>query len=283
MMNRLLLILCALLMTMATGASARAQNFYQQCESLKAEGEPAAAVQKSLDALKDKDAKVREQAAKQLAAACDRRATEPLVSLLSDADPAVRMAAVETLGRLGDREAIDPMLEALYKEADWKVKDVYASALASFQIYRASYAVLNTIANPQGQKVRDEVELRTRCHAIVLVNQLRDVQFSRKAVSFALSFLSYPEAPLRRLAEETMYALKETRNGRHEITGILKQSHYPDFQVAAAEWIGRLGIEDARYLLEQLTAPEAKDINPRVQKAAREALAALDKKQAASQ
>lgn len=282
MMKMRLLIWCALLMFASAGA-ASAQTFYPQCEALQGEGAPDAAMKKNLDALKGSDPKAREQAIKQLSGTCDKRVTESLVALLGEKDPAVRMAVIETLGRLGDRAAIDPMIEALYQEPDWKVKDVYASALASFQIYRASYAVLNTIANPQSQKVTDEVELRTRCHAVLLVNQLRDVQFSRKAVSFMLIFVAYPEEPLRRIAEETMYALRDTRNGKHELTGILKQSHYAEFQILAANWIGRLGIEDARFLLEQMTATEAKGLNPRVQKAAKDALAALDKKQAASQ
>lgn len=282
MMKKTMLIWCALLMFVSAGAVS-AQTFYPQCETLQGEGAPDAAAKKSLDALKSSDPKVREQAIKQLSGACDKRVTESLVAMLGENDPAVRMAVVETLGRLGDRAAIDPMIDALYKEQDWKVKDVYAAALASFQIYRASYALLNTIANPQSQKVNDEVELQTRCHAVLLVNQLRDVQFSRKAVNFMLIFLSYPEPPLRKIVEETMYALRDTRNGKHELTGILKQSHYPEFQILAANWIGRLGIEDARFLLEQMTAPDAKDVNPRVQKAAKDALAALDKKQAASQ
>jgi HEAT repeat protein len=285
MMQKSLLTLCVLLIVTATSRMISAQTLYPQCEALKKEGEPDAALKKNLEALKARDAKVREEAVRQLSAACDQRVVEPLIGMLGAADPSVRIAAIETLGRIGDRAAIDPMLEALYNEKDWNVRYAYAPALASFQLHRASYAVLNTIANPQTLKVTTETEMRARCYAILLVNQLRDVNFSRKAVSFLLTFVDYQEAPLRKIAEETMFALRETRNGKHELTGILKQNqnHHLDFQVRAAEWIGRLGLENARYILEEITAPDAKNVNPRVQKAAREALAALDKKQAASQ
>lgn len=276
------LILSVIMLTVSLSLPALAQTLYDQCETLRSEGEPKAATQKQLAALKDKDAQARKQAMAQLAESCDKRAVEPLLALLNDPDPTIRAAAVATLGRLGDRDSIDPLLELLEKEKDWTVRDAYATSLASFQIHRASYAVLNTIANPQTMKVTDETELRTRCHAILLVNQLRDVKFSRKAVGFLFTFLSYPEEPLRRIAEETMYALKDTRNGKHELTGILRQSNFPEFQIKAATWLGRLGIEDSRELLTEMIAPGSKQLNPLVVQAIKDAIAMLDKKQAAT-
>ncbi|HZS06823.1 MAG TPA: HEAT repeat domain-containing protein [Blastocatellia bacterium] len=277
--KKLLPALCALMCLLSFGLAANAQELYTQCEALKAEGEPAAGVKKDLEALKDKDAKAREQAARSLATSCDKRATGPLVSRLGDPDPRVRAAAVEALGRLGDREAIDPMIEAFIKEEDWAVKYAYAPALASFQIHRASYVVLNGIAGTM-EKIRTEQEMRARCYAVLIVDQLRDVNFSRKGVSYLFGYLDYEDPALRKIAEQTMVALKDTRNGKHELTGILKQSHLPDHQIKAATWIGRLGIEDARPLLEEMAA---RDLDPRVQKAIREALAALDKKQTTHQ
>lgn len=281
MTKKLFLTLFTLAVAFSLTSKANAQEFYQQCEALNSEGDPAAAVKKNLDALKDKDAKVRAQAAHDLATACDKRSVELLVSLLGDDDPKVRAAAVETLGRLGDRTAIDPLLEALYKEQNWDVKYVYGPALASFQIYRASYAVLNSIANPQGEKVKTEPEMRARCQAMLMVNQLRDVQFSRKAVNILFTYLDYEQPALRQLAEQTMTALKDTRNGGHELMGILRQSHNPEYQIKAAKWIGKLGIDDARDVLEELANADAASINPSVLKAVKEALATLDKKQTA--
>ncbi len=281
MTNKLWLILFTLVVAFSLTPRASAQELSPQCESLNSEGDPAAAVKKKLDALKDKDAKVRAQAARDLASACDQRAVDPLVGLLSDDDAKVRSAAIETLGRLGDRATIDPMLEALYKEQSWDVKYAYGPALAAFQIYRASYAVLNTIANPQNEKVKTEAEMRARCQAMLMVNQLRDVQFSRKAVSILFSYLDYEQPALRQIAEQTMTALKETRNGRHELMGILRQSHNPEFQIKAATWIGKLVIEEARDVLEEIANAEAGSVNPSVQKAVKEALASLDKKQTA--
>ncbi|HZS07041.1 MAG TPA: HEAT repeat domain-containing protein [Blastocatellia bacterium] len=279
MSNKISLALCALLWALSFGLAANAQELYTQCEALKAGGEPPAEVKKNLEALGDKDAKARARAARSLATSCDKRAVEPLVGRLGDPDPQVRAAAVEALGRLGDREAIDPMIEALNKEEDWGVRYVYAPALASFQIHRASYAVLNGIAGTM-QKVRTEPEMRTRCYAILIVDQLRDVNFSRKGVGFLFSFLDHEDPALRKIAEQTVVALKDTRNGKHELMGMLRQSHNPDFLIKAANWIGRLGIEDARPVLEEMVT---QDLDPRVQKAVRESLAALDKKQTTNQ
>jgi HEAT repeats len=281
MTRKLFLTSGLLVIALSLFVQANAQELVPQCEALKSEGDPDAVVKKNLDALRDKDAKIRAQAAQELASACDKRAASPLIGLLSDDDPKVRMAAVATLGKLGDRAAIDPMLEALDKEQSWEVRYAYGSALAAFQIYRASYAVLNTIANPQGQKVKTEAEMRARCYAVLMVNQLRDVQFSRKGVSILFGYLDHEQPALSQMAEQTMVSLKETRNGRHELMGILRQSHNPEFQIKAAKWIGQLGIEDARDVLEEITGAEAGSVNLSVQKAARDALALLDKKQTA--
>lgn len=259
-----------------TGAQAPA--LVSQCETLRSEGEPAEAVRKNLDALKDKDAKVRQQAAQKLAVACDRRAVDSLLILLNDAEPAVRIAAVETLGKLGARTTIDPLLEALNGEKDWTVKYAYADALAAFQVHRASYDVLNALANPQGGQVKDLAEMRTRCHAILLVNQLRDVNFSRKAVGILFEFIDDRRPEFRQLAEQTFQRLGETRNGKHELMGILRQNRYPEYQLKAVTWLGRLGIEDAREVLLEMSKTE---IDARVKKAIQETIALLDKKQAA--
>jgi HEAT repeat protein len=258
-----LFLLCAL------SAISQAQALYEQCEVLAASAKPE--VERHLAALKDKDAQVRIKAASELAKTCEQRAVAPLISLLKDADPLARVAAVEALGQLGDRAAVEPLIAAISDE-DWRVRLALGRSLASFQYYEASYAALNALGNPQGEKVKDEGDMRARCAALIAVNQLRDVRFSRKAVTILFGFLDDEREPLRRIAEQAMFELKNTRNGYHELIGILKQHNSPAFREKAAYWLGRLGIQAARSALGQASVG---DRDPRVQQVAKDALALL--------
>lgn len=252
-------------------ATARAQQaLYQQCPSLSESAN--AEVLKQIAALKDQNAQVRAQAAAALGKTCDQRVISPLIGLLKDADPQVRVAAVEALGRLGDRTAIEPLIE-LAEDPDWRVRQKLALALCSFQVYQASYVALNVLAVPR-DGVKTEEEMRVKCTAILAVHQLTDVSFSRKAVSFLLTFLDDEREPMRKIAEQTMYELKNTRNGPHELVGILKQSNAPSFRRKAAYWIGKLGIERGRRALED-AAENDRDVG--VRETAKEALALLNK------
>ncbi|MBL8186703.1 MAG: HEAT repeat domain-containing protein, partial [Acidobacteria bacterium] len=100
-------------------------------------------------------------------------------------------------------------------------------------------------------------------------NQLRDVRFSRKAISFLFVFQDHERPEFRRIAEETGLELRNTRNGYHELAGILKQHAYPDFRRKAAYWLGKFGTEEARAVLQEAAAT---DKDPSVQKAAQDAL-----------
>ena len=251
-----------------------AQALYEQCPALTSAPSAEAAVKPQLAALKDKDPKTRLQAAQQLSKSCDQRAVQPLVDLLKDPEPEVRASAVEALGRLGDRSAVQPLVDAANFDRDWHVQLALGPALCSFQVFEAGYAALNSVANPQGNKIVDENDMRARCAAILAVNQLRDVRFSRKALGFLFLFLEEDREPLRQIAEQTMYKFKDTRNGPHELIGTIKQNNNPAFRQKAAYWLGKLGIEMGRSILEEAAA---NDRDPRVQQAAKEALALLNK------
>jgi HEAT repeat protein len=107
-----------------------------------------------------------------------------------------------------------------------------------------------------------------------MVNQLRDVRFSRKAISFLFVFQDHELPEFRRIAEETGLELRHTRNGYHELSGILKQHAIPDFRRKAAYWLGKFGTEEARAVLQEAAAT---DKDPGVQKAAQDALDATKK------
>jgi HEAT repeat protein len=253
----------------AAPARAQAVPLAAQCDAL---GEnQSEGVNHALAALGGKDLSARVAAAQELGAACEKRAVAPLVSLLGDEDPLVRVAAVESLGRLGDRSAIDPLIE-LTGDGDWRVRLALARALCAFQQPRASYAALNFILG-KGEP-QDADDMRPRAAAAVAVHQLRDASYSRKALIILLSFAEKPSEPVRRVARETLYALKETRNGSIEFVGLLKQSRNPYHRRDAAYWIGELRLERGRDALGEVAA---NDPDAEVRKVAAAALAKLGK------
>ena len=250
----------------------RAEALYQQCESLDKGTADAQSLIRDIESLKSADVNMRIQAAERLAGSCDRRAVLPLTGMLkNDKSPLARAAASQALGQLGDREMIDPLLEAI-ADPDWQVRAQVGRALCSFQVHRASYDVLNTLVNPLNTPLGDEGDLFARCQGILVINQLHDVNFSRKAVQLLLGFLDLDKPAMREIAVATMYELKKTRNGPHELNGLLKQSLIPDFRIKAAQWLGRLGIEGGR---EALVQAAANDRDPAVRDAATAALAQL--------
>jgi bilin biosynthesis protein len=254
----------------------RAEPLYERCASL--DGAPGAneKVGSAIASLKSGDASSRKEAAETLARACDRRAVEPLIaSARSDTDTGVRVAAIEALGTLGDREAIDPLLE-LIDDPDWRVRLPLSRALCSFQVDRASYDVLNRLVNPASMQVESEGDLYARCQGILMICQLREEAFSRKAVLFAISLLDLSAPEHKRMVEATMRELGSTRNGRYQLVTTLDQSLNPNVRLRAAYWIGELGIDIAD---ESLKRAAAEDRDPRVRQAATEALAKLKKEE----
>jgi HEAT repeat protein len=245
----------------------RAVPLYTPCQPATAKGSRVAS---DLKDLASSAAEARRAAAARLAQTCDRQATAPLLALArDDRDPLVRVAAVEALGVIGDPAAIDPLIEMI-SDPDYRVRIALARTLCSFQTWRASYAVLNTLVNPLNRELTDANDMRSRGAGILAVNQLRDIIFSRKAVTFLLEFIDHPDPPTRAAADETLHELMKTKNGPSEIVGIFKQNNYPPFRIKAAMVIGRLGIERGRAALEEAAAG---DRDPRVRAAASEALA----------
>lgn len=264
-----------LLLSLCLSVAARAQSklaplpFYEQCASLR-EG-ASETLQRELAALKSADAAARAEAVKQLSKACRQQAVEPLIGLLRSEDAQVRLAAIQTLGQLGSKEAVEPLRE-LTGDPDWRVRLALVPALGSFKVFQAKNAVLNSIFNPNGVEVTDEDDMRVRCIAALTLNQMTDVTFSRKSMQMMSFLLRSSQSNIRQLAEQTMYALKDTRNGPSELIGILKQQNMPEMRRWACEWLGKLGIERARPALEEAAAHDA---HPAVKNAAAEALAKL--------
>lgn len=255
----------------AQTATLKPAPLYEQCAKL-TEG-PSETLQRDLAALKSPDVAIRAEAIKQLSKACRQSAVEPLLDLLRSEDAPTRIAAIETLGRLGSPEAVEPLRE-LTGDPDWRVRLALVPALASFKAFQARNAVLNSIFNPTGVEVSDADDMRVRCVAALTLNQMTDVTFSRKSVQMMTLLLRSNHLNIRQMAEQTMYALKDTRNGVNELIGILKQHNTPEMRRWACEWLGKLGVERARPTLEEAAA---NDKNPAVKNAAAEALAKLQR------
>lgn len=249
-----------------------AEALYVQCESLAPKPSGGIGLKTDLGALKSPQVKVRIEAAERLARSCDRRAVLPLLSVLkNDVEPLARAAAVKALGQLGDPESIDLLREAISDPA-WQVRAQLGLSLCSFQVHRSSYDALNQLGNPVDQNIADLSDLFVRSQALLAVNQLRDVNFSRKAVHFLIVLADHDRPEYREMAGQIFIELKKTRNGAHELVGVLKQNLNPSFRVKAAQWIARLGIASAE---EALTEAAAEDADPRVRSAATAALAQL--------
>lgn len=265
----LLALLCS---SVALAQYNKTPALYEQCEAIAENATNTAAIAKATAELKSTEAKKRLEAVQALAKICDPRVNETLLSLLQDADATVRVATVEALGKLGNQEAIDPMIEALQTDKDWRVRAALGLALGSFIAHRARNATLNVLVNTGNVKVTDEGDMRARCFGILVVNQMRDVRFSRKAVSFLFEFLDHDDPKLRQVAESTAAELQHTRNGKHELIGILQQHNFPEYRRKAAYWLGEWGATEARAALEQAALG---DRDSTVQQTAKAALAKL--------
>lgn len=255
----------------AQPAPIKALPIYEQCKTLTAGTATDDATAKAIAALKSRDAKARAQAARQLSQSCDSRTVEPLIDLLTDADSDVRIAVVEALGKLGDPNSVQPMIE-IAGGSDWRVRMALVSSFASFKTFLARNAVVNHIANPSGADITDENDMRVRCAAILTACQFTDVSHSRKSILFLYDFLQSKHENIRKLAEQTLMELKNTRNGAKEMAAILKQSNDPSLRRWAATWIGRIGLEGARNALQEAADT---DSDPEVKRLAAESLKQL--------
>lgn len=251
----------------------KAPALYEQCEALTENPAQTAAIEKLTTTLKGSDAKQWPAAATALGKSCDVRATEPLLAALRSTDVNARLAAVEGLGLLGNPETVEALIEAL-QDKDWRVRAALGLTLGSFKVHAARNATLNVLVNTGGAAVTDAGDMQARCFGVLVVNQMRDVRFSRKAISFLFDFLDHEDPKLRALAETTAAELQHTRNGYHELIGILKQHNFPAFRRKAAFWLGQWGQVEARSALAEAAIA---DRDSSVQQAAKVALGKLPK------
>ncbi len=229
------------------------------------------AAQSFIAKLRHKDATVRVQAIEHLSKGCYQAAVNPLVAALQDTAPPVRAAAITALGKLADRDTVED-LRMMTGDTDTNVRLALIQALLTFTSFPARNAVLNNIANPSDFEVVEETDARVRCVAILTLNDLSNAEHSRKAIYFVYGFLKSRHDAVRQVAEQTMLALKDTRNAPIELIVMLKTHSNPELRRWAAVWLGNLGIEQGR---DALSTAAVLDANPAVKAAATKALAQL--------
>jgi HEAT repeat protein len=243
----------------------------EPCEQLNSGTASEQAVKPLVEKLSDKDAAVRAKAAEQLSSGCHKPAVEPLINASRDEAPSVRVAAILSLGKLADQETLRDF-SLLVIDENPNVRLALIQALCSFRSAQARNTVLNAIANPSGVEITDETDARIRCVAILTLNELTDVSHSQKAIFFAVGFTQSRHAAIRKIGEETMMALKDTRNAGAELIATLKSNRNPEMRRLAALWLGKFRFERARDALSTAAVLDSYEI---VKQTAQAALAQL--------
>ena len=111
-----------------------------------------ASVEALIQALKDRNARVRKRAAVILGTIGDLRAVEPLVEALNDVDVFVRCTVATNLGRIGDETAVKALIDAL-KDEDGRVRIDAERALE--EIGEPAVEKLNEALENENTRVRE--------------------------------------------------------------------------------------------------------------------------------
>ena len=274
-------ILFALLLTLNICAFAQEKTIEEKytikvrpliepCEELKDADD--AAVTKIIKDITTADAAGKIRLAEELGKSCNKKSTEPLIALTEDKDPLVRIAAVEALAHLGgDEDTIDALIKVV-KDPDWRVRASVGPALCAFQKHKSSYAALNYLGVASSEYPLNEEDARARCLTFLAINQMRDVSFSRKTLYFLFGLQDNKDEAVRKVARETLLALKNSRNGTRELIALLKQALNPGYRRNCAYWLGQQKAEIGRDILTQAAAS---DTDENVKKTAAEALKLL--------
>jgi len=83
-----------------------------------------------IEALKNKDWRIRQEAALNLGRIGDIKAVESLVTVLKDEDWRVQLEAAKALGKIGEPKAIGPLEELLQSSSNLRVRQAAKKALA---------------------------------------------------------------------------------------------------------------------------------------------------------
>lgn len=200
----------------------------QEWDELVKIGKPA--IDPLIEALKDNNSSVRENAARTLGKIKDPMAVEPLSKALWDWNLEVRMTAAKALGSIGDKKAVEPLVDNL---TDWHFNQVVIEALLRI-----------------GWKPGSDME---RIHALVAMRDSHDIKKEWEVTKKIL--LMDVDSDKYRTIENALYAFIGI--GENEIIPILIESlntkgtktmaeaylncGHKELDKAAKEWAARHG------------------------------------------
>jgi HEAT repeat protein len=129
----------------------------------------------TLRALRDRDVRVRRQAACALGHFGDNRAVEPLVAALRDPGMEVAWCALRSLGALRDQRALAAIITVLRTSSDIYCRQAAADALGQFDGPEPSRALLDALKDPSPFVRRDVARALGRIGDSLAVPALRQV------------------------------------------------------------------------------------------------------------
>jgi HEAT repeat protein len=127
------------------------ENVREQAAEALGEIRDATGVPALIDALKDKDENVREQVARALGNIGDAAAVPALIEALKNADEHVRMYAASALGKFGDATAVPALMEAL-KDENRIVRGLTTEALEQIGDVAAVPALIKALKDKDVRK-----------------------------------------------------------------------------------------------------------------------------------
>jgi HEAT repeat protein len=148
-------------------------------------------------ALKDKDADVRQVAAKVLGEIGNTRAVEPLIFALKDSDSAVRIVAIQSLGKIGDAHAVQPLIDALKDEVA-NVRRAATNALVRIDAARVVEPLIAAL------KDKDKEVRRVAAQSLGEIGNTR-------AVKPLITTLKDPDKEVRRAAAQSLGKIGDAR------------------------------------------------------------------------
>ena len=210
--------------------------------------------------LKDKDNRVRTEAAFALGRLRDERAVEPLIKTLKDKDNRVRAEAVRSLGYLRDKRAVEPVIKAL-EDKDTYIRESAASALRLLRDKRAFEPLV---------KALQDTDSNVRSNAAWALGYLQD----KRALVPLVKTLKCKDTIVRRHAAFALGLLGDKR-AIEPLFRLLKDNE-PSVRGCAARSLAQLGDKRAFKLVVELL----KDINRNARIRTVEALELLRDKRA---
>ncbi len=235
-----------------------------------------------IDALKSKNAQVRNAAAKALSSVKDPASVKPMMSLLKDEDKDVRRAAANALGEIRDKQATDALI-AVLKDESWFVRGEAAQSLGKIGDPRAAEGLFALLTDPDSY-VRENAAISLRLvaaednealyqKALMSDNKLTKITAAQalaktknpQAEAILLEFTKDGDSDYRRFAVDGLTEMRSA-TGLEAIRGLAKNDPVPEVQYISLLAIGLYGDKDSAKLLEEIIKNQKN--NPDIRRAA---------------